>query len=865
MIRKEFNKMKIEYIRLKNAKNIESGQHVQNFEVDLSGQTNPVCIINGPNGSGKTSLLSYLTPFASLGNLDIRDGSIIIDKKEGEKEIHIKDGEDTYIIRHFYTPKKDKGHTVKSYIECNGVELNENGNVTSFKEIVYKKLELDMDYLKLIRIGDNVSNLIDAKSTERKTYMGKILAIVDIYLKQHKQLGLKLRDTKTLINHMMDELQKTGVKDAEEFRDQIQELKDQVILEERQHESYAKELAVAKAKLDDIGFTKESEFELRKLQKKNEKFEKALASIPKGEQSSDLFKEKLEDTKIKVAEKDVELKMEMEHYNETLNTIDDYLNQIDNLKIEIKKETDKIDQSSTKSLVGTLRETVERLHQNSFDRINLTCTKEDFETVMVFYKSMQLKLQDVYQYGQSVVSESMDLIIKQKDVMKYASNCIAQIEAEENKKKAMILDKLIQKYKTATVDCKKACPLKVLHAELLSYEQDKSIQAKHSKEFYQDMKLVAQSLKYIIDEIVGNGKLLDPLPKKVQEELSIVKVMERIKETELIYPEKLINNYLSEITEYSLWKTKKEELIKAEAQLEQMETMSKAPFYKKELEKLTEKKSNAEELRIKQQQKIIELKSAISLLNDNIENYQTTFDALTENESLKEEITKLEEANITAVACIAKINETKELIEGSTKRLLIMRPRVTLMEENLNRYHTLLHELDEAQRRRDEIELIQYGLSNKTGVPLYHIKNYLNGTRKLANELLDIVYDGRIRLDEFEITDEIFAMPYIKEGKRIDDVVSASQGERSFFNMAISSALRAQGLTKYNIALFDEPDGPFDDTNRQKFIPVLEKQLELNRIEQAFLITHNQMFSKYPVDVIDMGNLENSTIDVMAY
>ena len=67
---------------------------------------------------------------------------------------------------------------------------------------------------------------------------------------------------------------------------------------------------------------------------------------------------------------------------------------------------------------------------------------------------------------------------------------------------------------------------------------------------------------------------------------------------------------------------------------------------------------------------------------------------------------------------------------------------------------------------------------------------------------------------------------------------------------------------RYNVGLYDEVDSQFDDRNRQKFIPVLEKQLELNNIKQAFVITHNLMFRQYPVDIINMGDLDNSTIDI---
>ena len=39
--------------------------------------------------------------------------------------------------------------------------LNVNGNVSSFKEIVKEELQIEPDYLKLIRLGSNVTSLID--------------------------------------------------------------------------------------------------------------------------------------------------------------------------------------------------------------------------------------------------------------------------------------------------------------------------------------------------------------------------------------------------------------------------------------------------------------------------------------------------------------------------------------------------------------------------------------------------------------------------------------------------------------------------------------------------------------------------------
>ena len=143
-------------------------------------------------------------------------------------------------------------------------------------------------------------------------------------------------------------------------------------------------------------------------------------------------------------------------------------------------------------------------------------------------------------------------------------------------------------------------------------------------------------------------------------------------------------------------------------------------------------------------------------------------------------------------------------------------------------------------------------LSSKEGIPLVFIQMYLANTKDIANELLNIVFNGSIEIDNFEITANDFLIPYIKNGKKIKDVKSASQGELSFFQLAISFALNYQSISKYNIMLLDEIDGGLDPINREKFIQILDHQIEMINAEQVFLITHNEMFNTDDVDVIDL-------------
>ena len=94
---------------------------------------------------------------------------------------------------------------------------------------------------------------------------------------------------------------------------------------------------------------------------------------------------------------------------------------------------------------------------------------------------------------------------------------------------------------------------------------------------------------------------------------------------------------------------------------------------------------------------------------------------------------------------------------------------------------------------------------------------------------------------------------FYNKGVRLPDVKYASQGEISFLSIALSFALSSQALAKYNIMLLDEIDGPLDTRNREKFIRILERQIDRIDSEQNFLITHNSMFSSYPVDIIDLS------------
>jgi DNA repair exonuclease SbcCD ATPase subunit len=146
--------------------------------------------------------------------------------------------------------------------------------------------------------------------------------------------------------------------------------------------------------------------------------------------------------------------------------------------------------------------------------------------------------------------------------------------------------------------------------------------------------------------------------------------------------------------------------------------------------------------------------------------------------------------------------------------------------------------------------------SPSKGIPLIFVKVFLNDCVDIINELISMVFDDTIVIKEFHITEKEFLIPYYKNGREIHDVKSASQGEKAIISLALSFALMRKGILDkhigngYNILLLDEIDGALYSEDRQKFLMILAQQMKAINAEQVFLITHNNSFDGYPVNII---------------
>lgn len=150
--------MYIKRLKLVNFIGIYKGTGRYEIEIDLSNNKNKIIMLSGKNGSGKTTIQSEMHPFKE--SCDNRN-NLILDGKEGIKEIDIVDGDNIYEIKHIY------GKKAQSFIYKNGVDINPSAAVMMFKEVIENELKITQDYFKVGKIGVESKEIINMTTSER--------------------------------------------------------------------------------------------------------------------------------------------------------------------------------------------------------------------------------------------------------------------------------------------------------------------------------------------------------------------------------------------------------------------------------------------------------------------------------------------------------------------------------------------------------------------------------------------------------------------------------------------------------------------------------------------------------------------------
>lgn len=857
--------MRIEYIKLVNVMGIYVGQNKFELEINFNKSKNNIIQILAENSKGKTILLSSLHPFNGVGNIDDRNNlKYYIVGKEGYKEIRYIDNQHrSIVIKHYAKPNKDT-HSIKSYISIDGNELNENGNVTSFLSLVELHMGLTPDMMRLLRLGSNVKTFVDLGSAERKSYIGKQLEDIDLYLKYYKKVNEDIKVMKVLIQTNNKNLINYHIEDTVKEEGKIKELQ----LSLREYNNKIHQLDIELGKIQQI-VSSNNYYEL--LSKKNN-IEDQLNEIEENKQLHD---------KLSLKDKSInKLNQLLSELNENRIKIQSNINSIrlridelldENNKLQIKmKQNSVIDNLSTlQNLIHDIENEINDIPDN-IKYIDTKTNSVELSGLINKLESYNLIGNTLYTFNKVSIDVYVKLIKQNKDIQKFISN---QIRMNINRVSETDLKKLINQVfdneMIITPNCNtefEDCPYYRLYSIINEYR------LKNDSEIYDDetlnqIKIISNNMDNILQGIyeLSNIKLPEGFRSIFESKIIFNNLSNRISLFDLTE----LRSYLSLISAHEYYIDKVNKLKNYHHEMKLLKdngTIDLFDMIKSNNNKISEYKNN--------------LNESLSSMDDLLK----SIDDINNKISIKqkyEENMKLQSMLIDNKNNIDKI--LKPLSEASDKERNLKYDRqlyqsmidntqneINLIRNKLDEYNRLIDESKRLEDKFNKLNTIMTVLSTRKGIPLILMEAYLDKIKLLTNDLLNIIYDGELKIHKFIVDADVFEISFTRNGAIIPDIRYASQSELALITMALSFAL-ASNLTKdYNILLLDEIDAGLDESNRSAFLKMLDRQMNRLHSEQVFVISHNlHQAVNLPTDVIKLGeitpvsSLQNIIYDTM--
>lgn len=858
--------MKITYLKLENFVNIKAGMKKTKIEINLSQSKNNLILLCGPNGTGKTSLLSELHPFANSGNMDVRgEANLIIEGKDGYKEIHILDKDDKYIIKHHYLFSK-KTKSVKSFITKNGIELNPNGNVKSFKEAVNEHLGLDHELLKLMRLGSNVTSLINMKSTNRKNFATKLFSDIEVYNGFYKKVSEEYRNIRAVMKSTADKISKFNIQDEDEFDKQIELTQCEIDNYNTDKDMIQKEINVLESKINDIKIDDE---ELVKESFKSLESEiNSANSLLTLVQDMNMGKKEYELTREKEKQElDLKLLECKNNIDKAISERDIYYNQRQDLEETLKRAASIERINNLKTTINEYKVKTEQLKKELKSR-----TRYD-KTVLLLLKDHCQKTADYIRelniYKDKDIKKLMEVILTNDDISDYLESNISKHKSTYDNLNAEIISienmNIEFNFEIGDNRCTEDCPYKQFYLQTIGKKKNLTkfieernkvnkeiLQAEELYNLYNNLLFIKKHIEsyehdyqipveynyvlcfenYIIGKPIVNTSLLN-LAIDDSEKFMML--------------EKYENDLIGFENEYEIIKSSGLDIIEIENKLlaindkinERDNIIQSATIIKQEIEKeIIEHERQTEEIL-----KALTVKESIDELNKQFD-------------SIKERLNEIEKLKIERSEYLTTLNRDKLELTKIKEYISRLTTKIEQLKFNRDTYNNLVTDHKALQLLFEDADVIRDSLNASKGIPLIFLQVYLKNCPIMMNNLLDTIYNGELQIEGFLIDENEFRIPFNKSGIKVPDISFASQGESSFISIVLSLSLIIQSMTKYDIICLDELDGPLDTKNREQFIRVLYEFIRQTGSEQIFLISHNNMFESENVDLITTGDVD---------
>ena len=277
------------------------------------------------------------------------------------------------------------------------------------KKLWKKELGLEQDYMKLTRLGSNVTNFIDMKRQERKNFTGKIISEADIYLSYHKKIMADKNKVNIQINHTSDLIRRLQVDDLGELKKgskKVCSIKLR-ISQQRLRKRIVNSLFSSINSMTVEIFPAMRE-RIQEKEKELKHIQKALARASEIKISISTLKSMIEEAKIAILKAKSSLDTNIITRTGILNQLDSIANEIDSIRREIARIEDDQNVKDMETNIELLRETIRRRAKESgIAGYVRPCSKAEMEDLIKMLDKCMDILLSTYELGKGPIQKAV--------------------------------------------------------------------------------------------------------------------------------------------------------------------------------------------------------------------------------------------------------------------------------------------------------------------------------------------------------------------------------------------------------------------------------------------------------------------------
>ena len=887
----------IRNIRLVNWTGVHAGTGRDEISIefpDPSTLPSRIVLFMGENGSGKSTVLSAMHPFAA--SFDGREESQVRDGTEGLKEIEIVRGDDVFRAIHRIDRRKAAVKT-RSFLERNGVVLNENGLVGSFHDALLDQLGLEESFFRVGRVVNSGStNFVDLTAGLRKDFIASQLPDLQPWMAAFKEAARKCLESERTLKYLGDEIGRLPDRaQLEADRGQAERI---LKAATKVHSGAEKAKGAIESEVEKLEDSKEVSEANRMNDAVSDATETVVLASTEVERivrqwnafggySTDDARAKIEDGVRKAEEcrglVEGSSKKEADLKTNTLRI----RNQITAKNEELAKysDIDGVDKDELAEMIVKRSKNVKLLKKNvrilrkSLGKKAVTLgeglTVKSMGRLEAAHRALGEKITTLFEElalapaGALLTAEAAGMggqptrsLAIRSD---HARNQIDEVEEKiaSLRGAAAAAEMLKQRPKACKIESchfvkegRKGADAEARIIELSAFLVELGIE--------RDMYLSASNLKrrkFLINDCLNDDDVFGPLLQAISGlELDGDDPAATVLETGQLDALAAFDpkDMLSLVENRAELVGEEEQLMSDSDRLELLEASgdmigrTRRDLAALETEQgqvaglLQDLSSESVSLRRNK----MDVDDALAALRRYLEALEALGVAETESNKLGAEAKKSRKS----LTMLSKMRS--ELLERKTEADEAMNT-MEAARKSSETVATRIAKLDEYEERRDEFTAtyakqneVRLTCDPKKGLPLAFMQEFLEGTKEMANGLFDMAFRGKFRVD-FVVTDKEFRIQVEKDdGDVLSDVKLASDGERAFIKTIISLSLLSCYAGAFPVLSLDEVDAVLDAEHRTSFADIIEGQISQLNLGQVFAISHNDEFRNENVSVV---------------